>query len=50
MKKILVVTILLIMFIPVVNASTSSASSYTLMDSTTGRLLASKDMNQLLKL
>ncbi len=45
MKKVLVVIILLIMFIPVVNANTSSASSYTLMDSTTGRVLVSKDMN-----
>ena len=33
------------MFIPVVNANTSSASSYILMDSTTGRVLVSKDMN-----
>lgn len=46
MKKILLLIIILILLlIPKVNASTSSASSYILMDETTGRVLLSKDMN-----
>lgn len=45
MKKLVVIITILILFIPKVNASTSSASSYILMDSTTGRILMSKDMH-----
>ena len=45
MKKLVVIITILILFIPKVNASTSSASSYILMDSTTGRVLMSKDMH-----
>ena len=46
MKKILVVVLLLILIIPIrVVASTSSASSYVLMDQTTNRVLQSKDMH-----
>ena len=46
MKKILLLIIILILLlIPKVNASTNSASSYILMDETTGRVLLSKDMN-----
>ena len=46
MKKILLLIIILILLlIPKVNASTTSASSYILMDETTGRVLLSKDMN-----
>ena len=46
MKKIFVVLFLLsILLIPRVKASTSSASSYILMDETTGRVLLSKDMH-----
>lgn len=46
MKKILLLIIILILLlVPKVNASTSSASSYILMDETTGRVLLSKDMN-----
>lgn len=45
MKKILILFCLLILLIPKVTASTSSASSYILMDETTGRVLKSKDMN-----
>lgn len=45
MKKILILCSLFIIFIPKVEASTSSASSYILMDQTTGRVLKSKDMN-----
>lgn len=42
MKKILLFC-LLILFIPKVNASTTSASSYILMDETTGRILLGKN-------
>ena len=35
----------MLILIPKVNASITSASSYVLMDETTGRVLASKDMN-----
>ncbi len=45
MKKLLILCSLFMIFIPKVNASTSSASSYVLMDQTTGRVLMSKDMN-----
>lgn len=45
MKKIVLFVILFFVSITFVNASTSSASSYILMDQTTGRVLASKDMN-----
>ena len=46
MKKIFVVLCCLFMLlIPRVKASTSSASSYILMDETTGRVLLSKDMH-----
>lgn len=45
MKKLLLLFFLLILFIPKISASTSSASSYVLMDETTGRVLLSKDMN-----
>ena len=46
MKKILLLIIILILLlIPKVNASTTSASSYILMDGVTGRVLLSKDMN-----
>lgn len=45
MKKIIIPICLLILFIPKINASTTSASSYVLMDQTTGRVLKSKDMN-----
>ena len=45
MKKIILVFILFFVGIVHINASTSSASSYVLMDQTTGRVLLSKDMN-----
>ena len=45
MKKILVVFICMFLFIPRVWASTSSASSYVLMDMTTGRVLDGKDIH-----
>ena len=46
MKKIFVVLCCLFMLlIPRVKASTSSASSYILMDETTGRVLLSKNMH-----
>ena len=43
MKKLLLFLLLLIIFIPKVTATTSSAHSYVLMDAETGRVLASKD-------
>lgn len=43
MKKLLLVFLLLILFIAKVEASTSSAHSYILMDASTGRVLLSKD-------
>ena len=43
MKKLLLFLLLFIFIIPRVEASTSSASSYILMDETTGRVLLSKD-------
>lgn len=48
MKKIsflIIYCIFIIIFVPRVEASTSSASSYILMDEATGRVLASKDMD-----
>ena len=47
MKKNLIIPIFIFMLIliPKVNASTDSASSYILMDETTGRVLLTKDMN-----
>lgn len=45
MKKIILFGLLFFVGISYVNASTSSAYSYVLMDQTTGRVLASKDMN-----
>lgn len=45
MKKIVVFLLLFLFLNPLVSASTSSASSYVLMDETTGRVLASKDMH-----
>ena len=48
MKKIVLFCLLFFVFficVCRVNASTSSASSYVLMDQTTGRVLLSKDMN-----
>ena len=45
MKKILVVFICMLLFTPKISASTSSASSYILMDQTTGRVLSGKDIH-----
>lgn len=48
MKKIMLFSLFLMLFfifVNNVNASTNSASSYILMDETTGRVIASKDMN-----
>ena len=45
MKKILLFSLLFLICINYTNASTTSASSYVLMDETTGRVLISKDMN-----
>ena len=45
MKKILVVIISFLILIPNTYASTSSASSYILMDASTGRVLLGKDIN-----
>lgn len=45
MKKIILVLLIFISFISKVNASTSSATEYILMDQTTGRVLASKNAN-----
>jgi len=45
MKKLILFSLLFISSIGIVNASTNSASSYILMDQTTGRVLLSKDMN-----
>ena len=45
MKKMILFGLLFIVCVNFVSASTSSASSYILMDETTGRVLASKDMN-----
>ena len=47
MKKLLLFFLLTFLFIPYVNASTTTASSYILMDGTTGRVLLSKDMNNM---
>ena len=46
MKKILFVIIFLFMFSIKVNASTTSAHSYTLMDMSTGRVLSSKSKDE----
>lgn len=43
MKKILVVFISILILMPEVKSSTTSASSYILMDQNTGRVLLSKD-------
>ncbi len=43
MKKIILSLVILLLFIPHASASTSTASSYILMDSVTGRVLQSKD-------
>lgn len=43
MKKLLLILLLAIIFVGRVNASTSSAHSYILMDANTGRVLLSKD-------
>ena len=43
MKKILVVFISALILMPIVKSSTTSASSYILMDQNTGRVLLSKD-------
>lgn len=45
MKKIILFSLLFFVGINICSASTNSASSYILMDETTGRVLASKDMN-----
>lgn len=45
MKRVLLFFLLFIMFIPKINASLNSASSYVLMDEETGRVLLSKNMN-----
>lgn len=45
MKKVLLAFVLFLVGINVCSASTSSASSYVLMDQKTGRVLLSKDMN-----
>lgn len=45
MKKILLTILICLSFIPKVNASTSSAYEYVLMDQTTGRILSSKNAN-----
>lgn len=45
MKKIILFILCFFASVVFVNASTSSASSYILMDQTTGRVLASKNMN-----
>ena len=43
MKKILVVFISILILMPEVKSSTTSASSYILLDQNTGRVLLSKD-------
>lgn len=45
MKKIILFLLCLSFLIPKVKASTSSASSYILMDEESGRVLLSKDMH-----
>ena len=45
MKKILLTILICLFFISKVNASTSSAYEYVLMDQTTGRVLSSKNAN-----
>ena len=45
MKKILLTILICLSFISKVNASTSSAYEYVLMDQTTGRVLSSKNAN-----
>lgn len=46
MKKILLFLLLIFIFIPTINASTSTANSYVLMDANTGRILQSKNMHE----
>ena len=46
MKKILLFSLLLFSFVPNIWASTSSAHSYILMDSKTGRVLEGKNINE----
>lgn len=45
MKKILLILLISLSFIPKVEASTSSAYEYILMDQNTGRVLQSKNAN-----
>lgn len=45
MKKVLLFSLLFFMFVGRVSASTSTASSYVLMDMTTGRVLDGKKYN-----
>jgi len=45
MKKLILFGLFFFSLIGCVSASTSSASSYILMDEATGRVMASKDMN-----
>ena len=45
MKKLILIGLLFFSFVSNASASTSSASSFVLMDSTTGRVLMEKDMN-----
>ena len=45
MKKLLLFSFLFFIFVNGVNASTSTANSYVLMDQTTGRVLAGKNYN-----
>ena len=46
MKKIILFSLLLFLFIPNIQASTSSAHSYILMDNKTGRVLDGKNINE----
>ena len=45
MTKLLLFLLCLDIIIPIVNASTSTAYEYVLMDMDSGRVLASKNMN-----
>ena len=46
MKKIILFSLLLFLFMPNIKASTSTAHSYILMDSKTGRVLEGKSINE----
>lgn len=46
MKKVLIIIISSLLFIPKVEASTNTAHSYVLMDETTGRVLLSKNKDE----